>query len=112
MYHQELSLDASPEVLVLMLKRWDYVRTASGTFVQQLVPHSVVPSEVLQFFGEEYRLQSAIAHLGDSAHVGHYVAVARHDTPGGQWWLYDDDRRVLASADHLRMDAGHFLDRT
>jgi len=41
------------------------------------------------------------SHLGDSPHGGHYVAVVRHVTSHGEWWLYDDDRRVIAKDEEV-----------
>ena len=38
-----------------------------------------------------------IANLGPSPKGGHYVAVARHVTSTGEWWLYDDSIRRQAS---------------
>ncbi|XXQ31970.1 USP domain-containing protein [Plasmodiophora brassicae] len=39
----------------------------------------------------QYRLLSAVLHLGDTADGGHYIAIKR-ERYNGQWWLIDDDR--------------------
>ena len=55
----------------------------------------------LQVAGQGCDLKSSIIHLGSSPDRGHYIAVARHPTSGGDWWLYDDGTRRLASPEEI-----------
>ena len=65
-------------------------------FEERLLDHSVVPSRSLHFQEQLYDLRSVVIHLGDSSRAGHYISVAKHETPSGDWWLFDDERRILA----------------
>jgi ubiquitin C-terminal hydrolase len=87
---------ALPQVLVLVLKRWRVTSDGRGGHCQLCVPHSVRADRHLLLQGQDYDLKSSIIHLGSSADRGHYIAVARHPTSGGDWWLYDDGLRRLA----------------
>ena len=84
-----------PQVLLLCLKRWEWGREAP-------LDHAVEPSDPLIHGGATYRLCSGVIHLGANARAGHYIAVAKHTTPGGLWWLYDDADRRLATPEQVR----------
>ena len=90
--------------LVLCLKRW--------ADPENPLLHPVQVTDSITCQGVEYSLRSVIAHLGDPAHSGHYVTVARHTTANGTWWLYDDEcrkeakpeqRTTLCKYDHREM---------
>ena len=84
-----------PQVLLLCLKRWEWGRETP-------LDHTVEPSDPLIHGGATYRLCSGVIHLGANARTGHYIAVAKHTTPGGLWWLYDDADRRLATPEQVR----------
>ena len=92
---------AFPQVLVLVLKRWRVTADGHGGHCQLCVPHGVRADRHLQVAGQGYDLKSSIIHLGSSPDRGHYIAVARHPTSGGDWWLYDDGTRRLASPEEI-----------
>ena len=75
---------------MLCLKRWEWGR-------DEPLAHTVEPLDPLIHGGATYRLRSGVIHLGASADAGHYIAVAKHATPGDSWWLYDDADRRLAT---------------
>ena len=98
------AVSVAPNVLVLCLKRWADRRKP--------LLHPVQVTDTITCQGVEYSLRSVIAHLGDSAHSGHYVTVAKHTTANGTWWLYDDEcrkeakpeqRTTLCKYDHREM---------
>jgi len=80
-----------PVVLVVTLNRW------TGHEIHQAVLHPIEASQQLRFKEKSYGLCSAVCHLGKTPHSGHYIAVTRHPTNHGEWWLYDDHRRVIAT---------------
>jgi ubiquitin C-terminal hydrolase len=88
-----------PPVLLLQLNRWNTAH-ASGALL-----HSVEANEIVTFHAQTYILQSVVVHLGDRPNSGHYIALARHATDHGTWWLYDDARRVIARPDQIRTTA-------
>jgi len=80
-----------PPVLILFLNRW------TGPSASEAILTPIETTVELRFKGRDYRLRSVVAHLGPTPSAGHYVTVARHDTSHDVWWLYDDDRRVMAT---------------
>ena len=92
---------AFPQVLVLVLKRWRVTADGHGGHCQLCVPHGVRADRQLQVAGQGYDLKSSIIHLGSSPDRGHYIAVARHQTSGGDWWFYGDGTRRLASTEEI-----------
>jgi len=89
------SVTEFPRVLVISLNRW------AGFRQEDALLHPIEVSTTLNFKGCQYGLCACVSHLGDSPHGGHYVAVARHVTSHGEWWLYDDDRRVIAKDEQV-----------
>ena len=67
----------------------------------QALMHHVHPNLNIQVAGQRYSLRSIIVHLGPSPRSGHYVAITRHVTPTGTWWLYNDEHRREAKPDEL-----------
>ena len=61
-----------------------------------LPPRACAPLE-LRFGDDVYDLRSLVAHLGTDLNSGHYLAIARHDTDNGRWWLYNDKERKEAT---------------
>ena len=99
---------AFPQILVLTLKRFKNVQLETGRYAERCVQHQVTPTEVLDFQGHLYDLRSVIVHFGESNHSGHYIALAKHETDTGTWWLYNDNERreakreQIATADSFR----------
>ena len=91
------TVSIAPDVLMICLNRW-----AHPTEPQL---HAVHADQVLEFAGKTYALRSVVSHLGNSPNRGHYVAVSRHDTGHGQWWLYDGSRRRIATAGEIATTA-------
>ena len=83
-------VDRFPRVLQIALNRWA-THTRGGALL-----HPVAANPNITFKTQSYSLRSGVIHLGPTPNSGHYIAVSRHDTANGQWWLYDDDRRVEA----------------
>ena len=79
-----------PKVLVIQLNRWSSAHAAGALL------HPVEANATIQFHGITYDLQSVVVHLGATPDSGHYITVARHETNNGNWWVYDDSRRVHA----------------
>jgi ubiquitin C-terminal hydrolase len=78
-----------PEVLTLVLNRWNTLHGASL--------HTVKANEVIYFQGRRYALASTVCHLGATPDGGHYIAVARQGPAPGEWFVYDDERCSRAS---------------
>ena len=97
---------AFPQVLVLTLKRFKSVQVEPGRYAQRCVGHPVATTEVLDFQGHLYDLRSVVVHLGDSIEFGHYIALARHDTNTGTWWLYNDAERKEATREQVATTVG------
>ena len=72
--------------LVIHLNRW------AGHRLEDAVLHLIKADEEVSFKGHKHTLCAVVSHLGPSLRAGHYVAVTRHTTNHGFWWLYDDDR--------------------
>ena len=83
------------QVLMVSLNRWAHVG------VESAILHPVEASELLHFKERHYRLCSVVCHLGPAPSAGHYIAVSRHATNHGEWWLYDDERRVIATPEQI-----------
>ena len=97
-YRKTFCATVFPEVLVLTLKRFKFVRLPSGACAGPYpVDHPVETREHLEFQGQSYRLRSVVVHVGASLDGGHYFTVARHDTNNGTWWLYNDGERREAT---------------
>ena len=79
-------------MLVLTLKRWDLLGDAAALL------HPVFANPTLMCAGLLYDLYSTVVHLGPSPNSGHYIAVVRHDTDAGVWWIYDDTKRAARAA--------------
>ena len=92
-FMKEHSVTVAPDVLMICLNRW--------TDAAQPQLHCVEPAHTLEFADNTYALRSVVSHLGVSQHKGHYVAVTRHDTTGGAWWMYNDALRRLAREDEI-----------
>ena len=90
-----------PPVLVLTLKRFAYLPRSDGGYTDHYITHPVEATETLTYDDNAYYLRSFIMHQGCSRHAGHYFTIARHDTPNGRWWLYNDADRREANADEL-----------
>ena len=84
-----------PRVLILSLNRW------AGVGATNAILHSIEANRVLVFKDHRYQLCAVVCHLGGSPNSGHYVTVARHPTHHGEWWLYDDWRRVIATDEQV-----------
>jgi hypothetical protein len=83
-----------PDVLCVQLKRWANADDVAG------LRHAVRPNRQLAFAGRRFQLRGTVLHRGPSVQYGHYLACARHETPDGEWWLYNDTlRRLAADAD-------------
>ena len=87
-FWKEDAVSIAPNVLVLCLKRW--------ADPENPLLHPVQVTDSITCQGVQYDLRSVVAHLGNSAHSGHYVTVAKHATAHGTWWLYDDECRKEA----------------
>ena len=55
-----------------------------------------------------YNLCAVVIHLGATPQSGHDVAVARHPTSHGEWWLYDDDRRIIADDEYVTTSCANY----
>ena len=84
-----------PEVLIVGLNRW----TEPG--VENAVLHSIEASRSVRLKDRSYSLCASVCHLGPNPNSGHYVAVTRHPTRTGEWWLYDDAHRDLATDEQV-----------
>ena len=84
-----------PQVLMVSLNRW------ASVGVENAILHPVEATELLHFKERHYRLCSVVCHLGPDPNRGHYIAVSRHATNHGEWWLYDDERRVIATQEQI-----------
>ncbi len=86
----------------MVLRRWiqEDIPGSDARSVRALL-HPVEATPVVNFGGALYDLRSVVAHSGPSANAGHYVAVARHDTPTGRWWMYNDSMRRVATDDEV-----------
>jgi len=97
---------AFPEVLVLRLNRFKFLEVEPPTTPRTFtgphgINHPVEATQVLDFQGNTYDLCSAVVHLGESVHSGHYITLAKHSTSNGLWWLYDDGERREAKPAQL-----------
>jgi len=95
-YWKRHKISHYPHVLIISLNRWDGVREEDALL------HSIAVTETVRFRDITYNLCGVVCHLGLSPHGGHYVAVTRHVTNNGEWWLYDDNFRVIASMEQVR----------
>ena len=95
-----------PELLVLTLKRYRTVQVESGELEQRCVTHTVATTDVLDFQGQLYDLRSVIVHFSDTMNGGHYIALAKHETDTGSWWLYNDAERREASPEQVATTEG------
>ena len=86
-------------MLLIQLNRWNRAH-ADGALL-----HPVEANEIVYFHTQPYVLQSVVVHLGERPNSGHYIALARHETNHGTWWLYDDARCVIATLDQIRTTA-------
>ncbi len=84
-----------PRVLVIYLNRW------TGHRLEDAILQPIYANALIRFKGKTYAMCAVVSHLGPSPRGGHYVAVTRHTTGHGQWWLYDDDRRVIATDEQV-----------
>ena len=84
-----------PRVLILSLNRW------AGFGANNAILHSIEANQALVFKDHRYQLCAVVCHLGASPHGGNYVTVARHPTQHGEWWFYDDERRVIATQEQV-----------
>ena len=87
----------APEVLFISLKRFKTIQRARGIFENHYVQHPVQTPDTLHYGDDLYDLRSLVVHLGTSLDSGHYIAIARHDTDNGKWWVYNDTQRRLAT---------------
>ena len=90
---KEHVVSSHPAVLMVAFNRW--------TDAQHPLLHPIHISEDVVFHARRYYLRSVVIHLGASAQVGHYVAVVKHATGHGNWWFYDDARRVQALPEQI-----------
>ena len=88
-----------PKVLIIFLNRWDGHGAA--------IIHSIEASTTLNFKGAAYNLCATVCHLGPAPDAGHYVALAWHATNHGEWWLYDDARRTIATDQQVTTLCGY-----
>ena len=84
-----------PRVLILSLNRW------AGFGANNAILHCIEANQALVFKDHRYQLCAVVCHLGATPHGGHYVTVARHPTQHGEWWFYDDERRVIATQEQV-----------
>ena len=99
-WKQQTRVIEYPEVLVLVLNRWN---TPYGASL-----HTVRANESIYFQGRRYALVSTVCHLGPSPHAGHYIAVARHGSAAGDWWVYDDDMCTLAEPPEVSAESANY----
>ena len=90
-YVKKCQVTCFPEVLVIYLNRW------SGEGVEGALLCPIQVSKIVHFRKQAYTLCGAVSHLGPSPFSGHYIAVTRHATNTGEWWLYDDEHRMQAT---------------
>ena len=101
-YRLGRSCSLTPDVLLVCLKRWELIFVDGVLQEERCLNHDVRASDPLVHGGQTYRLCSSVLHLGSNPNSGHYVAVARHETTSGSWWLYDDQlERWLASTEQV-----------
>ena len=93
-YHQNFRILVFPFVLVLTLKRWQFIDNGRGGFDERLLDHHVLPTKSLNVESKCYLLRSVVIRLGNSPRSCHYICVAKHDSAGGDWWLFNDERCV------------------
>ena len=92
-FSKEHAVTVAPEILMVCLNRWaDPARP---------LLHYVEATETLEFANTTHKLRAVVSHLGRSPHHGHYVAVTRHDTSNGAWWLYNDALRRKATPEEV-----------
>ena len=82
------------------------VELEPGRYARRSVEHPVATSDVLDFQGHQYDLRSVIVHLGTSLHSGHYIALTKHETDTGTWWLYNDANRREATREQVATTGG------
>ena len=70
--------------MALILTRW------SNIGARDALLHPIAASLELVCEAGIYDLCSVVVHLGDVPSSGHYIAVVRHFTHDGNWWVYDD----------------------
>jgi len=90
-------IDACPPVLLLFLDRWVDEEIGGQRRRRRNLLHAVEASREVDFHGSQYDLQSVVIHVGPDPNHGHYVAIAKHATANGDWWLYDDAIRRVAT---------------
>ncbi|XP_024528221.1 ubiquitin carboxyl-terminal hydrolase 5 [Selaginella moellendorffii] len=109
---KKLDLWRLPEILVVHLKRFSYVRYQNKleTFVNfpihdldltKYLAHRSVPQQ------HEYELYAVSNHYGGTG-GGHYTAFVNLDLDG-QWYNFDDSHVTPASEDHLKSPAAYVL---
>ena len=82
---------------MISLKRFKTIQRARGVFESHYVQHPVQTPDTLHYGDDLYDLRSLVVHLGTSVNSGHYIAIARHDTDNGKWWVYNDTQRRRAT---------------
>ena len=89
-------IDGCPQVLLLFVDRWVDEDIGGQRRRRRNLLHYVDASREVLFHGSQYDLQSVVIHMGPSPDHGHYVAIVKHATRNGDWWLYDDSNRRVA----------------
>jgi len=97
-------IEACPDVLLLFLDRWvdDVIEGIYGAERRRRnLLHPVEPTREIHFGGQPYDLSSVVIHAGSIPDKGHYMAVARHETANGNWWLYNDHLQRCATDEQI-----------
>ena len=94
-WHKVDNSTSLPRVLLVTLVRW------ANHFDEAALLHPVEATEHIDFRGGRFSLCAVVVHLGASPKSGHYITVARHRTRDAVWWLYDDERRIIATPEEV-----------
>jgi len=102
---KQLSITHVPKLLLVHLKRFSSTLTKVRTAVD--IPMRLEKGEWMDkfFCGAEYDLLGVVQHTGVSQ-GGHYVAYAKRNS---KWYLFDDDRVHLVSADEVQRAEAYCL---
>eukprot|EP01039_Chlorochromonas_danica_P006457 gene6457-7121_t len=105
LFQKQLSIFQSPDLLILHLKRFDFMRQKKiNDFVRFPIDGldlSAFRTSTLEAENDQdpsdsdlYNLQGLVCHSG-SLHQGHYISyVRKEDGQGGSSWLRCDDERI------------------
>ena len=95
------TIERSPAVLCLTLKRWETALAADGGLRQSVNADHVEVNRFVTLGAERYELRSNILHKGGSAKSGHYVAVVYHPVGSQEYWYYNDSVRRAATTEQV-----------